>query len=109
MSLKPQEDLGVPDETRRVAIAALPKGCACLRIGDVLGCEHQDKEFEALFPRRGQPAEARGRLALATVLQFTEGFSDRRVKPRTNSTHVLTSPHHEPAGAGWRNLARHVE
>ena len=78
MSLKPQEDLGVPDETRRVAMAAFPKGCACLRIGDVLGCVYQDKQFEALFPRRGQPAEAPGRLALATVLQFTEGFSDRQ-------------------------------
>jgi len=77
-SLKPQEDLGVPDETRRVAMAAFPKGCACLRIGDVLGCVYEDKQFEALFPRRGQPAEAPGRLALATVLQFTEGFSDRQ-------------------------------
>jgi hypothetical protein len=62
MSLKPQEDLGVPDETRRVAMAAFPKGCACLRIGDALGCVYQDKQFEALFPRRGQPAEAPGRL-----------------------------------------------
>jgi transposase len=78
MSLKPQEYLGVPDETRRVAMAAFPKGCACLRIGEVLGCVYQDKQFEALFPRRGQPAEAPARLALATVLQFTEGFSDRQ-------------------------------
>jgi transposase len=78
MSLKPQEDLGVPDETRRVAMVAFPKGCACLRIGDVSGCVYHDKQFEALFPRRGQPAEAPGRLALATVLQFTEGFSDRQ-------------------------------
>jgi hypothetical protein len=81
MSLKPQEDLGVPDETRRVARAAFPKGCACLRIGDVLGCVYQDKQFEALFPRRGQPAEAPGRLALATVLQFTEGL------PRPSGVH----------------------
>jgi hypothetical protein len=29
MSLKPQEDFRVPDETRRVALAAFPKGCAC--------------------------------------------------------------------------------
>jgi transposase len=78
MSLKPQEDLGVPDETRRVAMAAFPKGCACLRIGDVLGCVYHDKQFETLFPRRGQPAKAPGQLALATVLQFTEGFSDRQ-------------------------------
>jgi transposase len=57
MPLKPQEDLGVPDETRRVAMAAFPKGCACLRIGDVLGCVYQDKQFESLFPRRGRPAQ----------------------------------------------------
>jgi transposase len=78
MSLRPQEAFSVPDETRRVALAAFPKGCACLRIGDVLGCVYQDKQFEGLFSRRGQPAEAPGRLALATVLQFTEGFSDRQ-------------------------------
>ena len=78
MSLRPQEAFSVPDETRRVALAAFPKGCACLRIGDVLGCVYQDKQFEGLFSKRGQPAEAPGRLALATVLQFTEGFSDRQ-------------------------------
>src|ERR1019366_510833 len=78
MSLRPQEAFSVPDETRRVALAAFPKGCACLRIGDVLGCVYQDKQFEGLFSRRGQPAESPGRLALATVLQFTEGFSDRQ-------------------------------
>lgn len=61
-----------------MALAAFPKGCACLRIGEVLDCVYQDKQFEALFPRRGQPAEAPGRLALATVLQFTDGFSDRQ-------------------------------
>src|SRR5450756_2215366 len=78
MSLKPQETFSVPDETRCVAVAAFPKGCACLHIGDVLGCIYQDKQFEGLFSRRGQPAEAPGRLALATVLQFTEAFSDRQ-------------------------------
>ena len=78
MSLQHQEDFSIPDQTRRVALAAFPKGCACLRGGDVLGCVYQDKQFAALFPRRGQPAEAPGRLALATVLQFMEGLSDRQ-------------------------------
>ena len=45
MSLKPQETFSVPDETRRVAVAAFPKGCACLHIGDVLGCVYQDKQL----------------------------------------------------------------
>ena len=93
MSLKPREDLDVPDETRRVAMAGFPKGCACLRIGDVSGCVYQDKQFEALFSRRGQPAEAPGRLALTIVLQFTEGFSDRQaadaVRARIDWKYVL--------------------
>ena len=79
MSLKPQEDFRVPDETRRVALAAFPKGCACLRIADALGGVYRDKQFAALFPRRGQPAESPWRLSLATVLQFTERSpTDRR-------------------------------
>ena len=32
--------------------------------------------FAALFPSRGQPAEAPARLALVTILQFAEGLSD---------------------------------
>jgi len=78
MSLQRQEEFSVPDQTQRVAQAAFPKGCACLHVGDVLGCVYEDKQFATLFPRRGQPAEAPGRLALATVLQFMEGLSDRQ-------------------------------
>jgi transposase len=78
MSLRPQEEFRVPDQTRRVARAAFPKGCVCLRVGDALGRMYQDKQFAALFPRRGQPAEAPGRLALVTVLQFMEALSDRQ-------------------------------
>ena len=78
MSLKQQDEFSIPEQTRRVAQAAFPKGCACLRVADVLGCVYQDSQFAALFPRRGQPAEAPGRLALATVLQFMEGLPDRQ-------------------------------
>ncbi len=75
--LCPQDPPIVPEETRRVARAAFPKGTLCLRIADVLGPVYQDSQFMALFPRRGQPAEAAGRLALAVVLQFMENLSDR--------------------------------
>jgi transposase len=78
MSLKPQEAFSVPDETRRVAVAAFPKGSACLYMGDVPDCVYQDKQLWSLFSRRGQPAEAPGRLALALELQFTEELSDRQ-------------------------------
>jgi len=75
--LRPQNLPIVPEETRRVAHAAFPKGTLCLRIADALGPVYQDSQFMALFPRRGQPAEAPGRLALAVVLQFMENLSDR--------------------------------
>jgi transposase len=77
MSLRPQTPPTVPEETRRVARAAFPKGTLCLRIADALGPVYQDSQFAALFSRRGQPAEAPGRLALAVVLQFVENLSDR--------------------------------
>ncbi len=75
--LCPQDPPIVPEETRRVARAAFPKGTLCLRIADALGPVYQDSQFMALFPCRGQPAEAPGRLALAVVLQFMENLSDR--------------------------------
>jgi transposase len=49
-----------------------------LQIAEALGPLYHDSQFAALFPRRGQPAEAPGLLALATVLQFIEGLSDRQ-------------------------------
>jgi len=75
MSLHPQAPPMVPEETRRVARTAFPKGTLCLRIADALGPVYRDQQFTALFPRRGQPAAAPGRLA--TVLQFVEDLSDR--------------------------------
>src|ERR1700733_6265310 len=78
MSLHPQEPPSVPEETNRVARAAFPKGSPCLQIADALGSIYTDNPFSALFPRRGKHAEAPGRLALATVLQFVEGLSDRQ-------------------------------
>jgi len=78
MSLLPQEPPSIPEETNRVARAAFPKGALCLHIADELGSIYTDSQFTALFPGRGKHAEAPGRLALATVLQFVEGLSDRQ-------------------------------
>ncbi len=75
--LRPQDPPIVPEDTRRVARAAFPKGTLCLRIADALGAVYQGYQFTALFPSHGQPAAAPGRLALAMVLQFVENLSDR--------------------------------
>ena len=61
MSLHPQAHFPVSEETRRVAQAAFPKGTLCLQIGDQLGTIYQERPFSALFPARGQPAEAPAR------------------------------------------------
>jgi len=43
--LRPQNPLTVPEETRRVARAAFPKGTVCLRIAHALGRVYQDSQF----------------------------------------------------------------
>src|SRR5512147_1879927 len=78
MSLHPQLDYRIPEETRRVAHAAFPAGNLCLHIADELGNLYRDDQFADLFPNRGQPALAPARLALASVLQYVEGLSDRQ-------------------------------
>ena len=94
MSLHPQEPPSTPEETSRVARVAFPKGTLCLHIADALGAIYKDGQFTALFLRHGQPAETPGRLAMATVLQYVEGLSDRQaadaVRGRIDWKHSLS-------------------
>jgi transposase len=85
MSLPPQATYPVPEETQQMARAAFPHGDRYMQVADRLGTIYHDAPFAALFPRRGQPAEAPARLALATVLQFAEGFSDRQAADAVRS------------------------
>ena len=62
--MQPRSAPEVPEETRRVAQAAFPNANVYLRLRDELGELYGDELFSALFPERGQPAEAPGRLAL---------------------------------------------
>ena len=78
MSLQPQEVLPVPDETRRVARAAFPKGNVYSRMREALGAIYHDQLFAPLLPTRGQPAASPWRLALTTIMQVAEWLSDRQ-------------------------------
>ena len=78
MSLQPCIVSPVPELTASVARAAFPKGNPYLRLRDQLGPIFRDEDFTELYPRRGQPALSPWRLALATVMQFVEGLSDRQ-------------------------------
>lgn len=75
----------MPEKTARVAFAAFPKGNLYLKMRDGLGTFYQDVDFADLFPTRGQPAFSPWRLALITVMQFTEGLYDRQAAEAVRS------------------------
>jgi transposase len=85
MTLKPRDFEQIPEETKRVARAAFPKGNVYMKLRDELSAIYTDEEFADLFPRVGQFAESPGRLALITVLQFAEGLSDRQAAEAVRS------------------------
>ncbi|MFL5661286.1 MAG: IS1182 family transposase [Ktedonobacteraceae bacterium] len=94
MSLHPQPIPAIPEETVRIAHAVLPEGNVWMRMRDDLGTLYEDKDFQDLFPSRGQPAEAPWRLALVTLMQYGEGLTDRQaadaVRTRIDWKHVLS-------------------
>ena len=78
MSLHLKVGRNIPEETRKIAQAAFPKGNVYLWMGDELGDLYSDSLFIDLYPVRGQPSLSPGRLALVTVMQFMEGLTDRQ-------------------------------
>ncbi|GAA3502188.1 hypothetical protein GCM10019016_092960 [Streptomyces prasinosporus] len=78
MSLHARKVDGVPEETARIARAAFPKASLAMRIRDEPGELFSDADFAGLYPNRGKPAWAPGRLALVSVVQLAEGLSDRQ-------------------------------
>ncbi len=92
--MHPQPIPAIPEETARVAHAVLPQGNTYMQMRDELGTLYQDKDFQDLFPQRGQPAEAPWRLALVTVMQYAEGLTDRQaadaVRTRIDWKYVLS-------------------
>jgi transposase len=83
--LRPQPLPPVPEETARVAKAALSAAHPYLRLADELGALFSDEGFADLFPTHGQPGLAPWRLALVTMLQFAEGLSDRQAMQQLRS------------------------
>lgn len=116
MSLRPQDPSVVPEGTRRVAQAAFRKGTLCMRIADALGPAYQDGQFASLFPRRGQPAEAPGRLALAaeigadgqrllSVIDAATGQPELAQLPKVEILRRVWTAHHANEEGRWRGRA----
>ena len=78
MSLHPQQIPPIPSDTARIARSAFPKSSTFMRMRDELRVFYRDEDFSDLFPLRGQPALSPWRLALVTIMQFTEGLTDRQ-------------------------------
>jgi transposase len=78
MSMYARELGSIPVETVRVARAACSKGALAMRLRDELGALYQDTHFIDLYPVEGQPAYEPWRLAFITVLQYSEGLTDRQ-------------------------------
>jgi len=85
MSLAPYTVTPMPAETRRIAHAAFPKPSRCMQMRDQFGTIYEDAAFAALYPRRGQPAEAPWRLALITVMQYADHLTDRQAAEAVRS------------------------
>jgi transposase len=85
MSLAPHPDYPIPEETLRVAQAAFPRPSRFMQMRDQLGTIYDDAAFGALYPHRGQPAEAPWRLALVTIMQFADALTDRQAADAVRS------------------------
>jgi transposase len=59
MTLQPQNEFSIPEETVRIARAVYPKGNTYMKMRDALGTIYQDQSFAHLFPSNGRPVEAR--------------------------------------------------
>lgn len=76
--LQVQPTGSVPAEIARIAYQVFPKGNRYLSLRDELGSIYSDRDFAALFPTHGQPAQCPWRLALVSIMQFAEDLSDRQ-------------------------------
>jgi transposase len=71
-------DYPIPEETRRVAETAFPKGNIFMQLRDRFGMLYDNQQFAHLFAHDGAPALSPARLALITIMQFMECLADRQ-------------------------------
>ncbi|GHO49262.1 IS1182 family transposase [Ktedonospora formicarum] len=78
MSLQPEPLPQVPEETARVARLLFPKGNRYMWLRDELSGIYHDEQFLSLYPKGGQLAEQPWRLALMSIVQYMENYTDRQ-------------------------------
>ncbi|WP_436838792.1 transposase [Nonomuraea cavernae] len=78
MSLHPRVSAGIPAKTAELAWKVCPKGTPAMLVRDRLGEIFDDEEFADWYPVDGRPSLSAAQLALVSVLQFAEDYSDRQ-------------------------------
>ena len=94
MSLQPQKLPEIPEEIANAAKILYPKGNYFIWLRDELEAIYQDEQFASLYPKSGQPAEQPWRLALMSIIQFIETYTDRQaadaMKARVDLKYALS-------------------
>jgi hypothetical protein len=78
MSLQPENLPDIPEETARVARSLFPTGNRYMWLRDELGAIYTDEQFASLYPKVGQLAEQPWRLAVVSIMQYMENYTDRQ-------------------------------
>jgi transposase len=78
MSLQSQKLPEVPEETARIAKILFPKGNKYMWLRDELDVIYKDEQFTALYSKNGPPAEQPWRLAVMSMIQYMENYTDRQ-------------------------------
>jgi transposase len=86
----------IPEETKRIAKAAFPKGTPFMTMRDEIGVIYKNSEFADLFDHRGKAAESPGNLVMVMVMQYAEGLTDAQaaeaVRGRIDWKYALALP-----------------
>jgi transposase len=85
MSLQLTSNFNIPGLTKKIELAAFPKGNPYIQLRVSLGHIFDDETFDDLYPNVGQPSISPWRLALVTVLQHGENLSDRQAADAVRS------------------------
>ena len=78
MTLHPQEQWIIPEQTVAMARASFRKGNVYMLMYEELGRLYTDQDFLELYPNCGKLAWSPASLALVTLMQFAEGLTDRQ-------------------------------
>lgn len=78
MTLQPEKLPEIPEETARIARILFPKGNRYMWLRDELGAIYEDEQFASLYPNVGQLAEQPWRLAIMSIVQYMENYTDRQ-------------------------------